>query len=75
MYTDGVTEAQDLAGAFFGLERLEPVAAGAALDGGPDIVCGRLRSAVEDFRGEAPPYDDVAVLALRPGRPDGAKKA
>jgi sigma-B regulation protein RsbU (phosphoserine phosphatase) len=64
LYTDGVTEAQDETGAFFGLERLEAVVKEAALEGKLNDAHNRILSAVKEFRGEAPPYDDVAILSL-----------
>jgi sigma-B regulation protein RsbU (phosphoserine phosphatase) len=64
LYTDGVTEAQDESGAFFGLERLETVVKEAAEEGKLDDAHNRILAAVKEFRGEAPPYDDVAILSL-----------
>jgi sigma-B regulation protein RsbU (phosphoserine phosphatase) len=61
LYTDGVTEAQDAHGGFFGLERLQEASASAPM--GPQAVARAVLSAVESFRGEAPPSDDVAILA------------
>jgi sigma-B regulation protein RsbU (phosphoserine phosphatase) len=65
LYTDGVTEAQNQDGDFFGLERLKAaVLAGARHD--PAAVNDAVLSAVKDFRGEAPPSDDVALLSCVP---------
>jgi serine phosphatase RsbU (regulator of sigma subunit)/anti-sigma regulatory factor (Ser/Thr protein kinase) len=74
VFSDGVTEAQDGSGAFFGKEGLR-----AALGGlrgsdtgpGPEAVLGAVRRAVLAFRGDAPQSDDMALLAFRP-RKDGA---
>jgi sigma-B regulation protein RsbU (phosphoserine phosphatase) len=67
LYTDGVTEAQDPAGNFFGLSRLEETASKLGSDG-PKVLTELALSSVKDFRGEAPPSDDVALLAFSAGR-------
>ena len=63
VYSDGITEAEDAAGGMFGEDRLR-----AALD-----ACGRhdaaglvaaVREAVRAFVGDAPPSDDITLLAL-----------
>jgi sigma-B regulation protein RsbU (phosphoserine phosphatase) len=64
LYTDGVTEAQNLAGEFFGVTRLEDVAAAPPFGVGPRAINDRVLKAVKNFRGEAPPYDDVALLTF-----------
>ncbi|MDR2366688.1 MAG: PP2C family protein-serine/threonine phosphatase [Deltaproteobacteria bacterium] len=64
LYTDGVTEAQDLNGDFFGQERLNRIALEAAPDG-PKALNERVLSQIYAFRGEAPPYDDVCLLSFR----------
>ncbi|MDR2302060.1 MAG: PP2C family protein-serine/threonine phosphatase [Deltaproteobacteria bacterium] len=64
LYTDGVTEAQDLGGFFFGQERLNKVALEAALEG-PKALNDKVISEIKSFRGEAAPYDDVCLLAFR----------
>jgi serine phosphatase RsbU (regulator of sigma subunit) len=63
-YTDGVTEAQDLAGQLF--ERDGAVAALAASAGRPltEVVDG-LIAAVRAFEAGGEPSDDLTVLALR----------
>jgi len=63
-YTDGVSEAQDTAGGFFGLERI--VATVLALRGtaAPALTTGLLE-AVRAFAGDAPQSDDVTILTLR----------
>lgn len=62
-YTDGVTEARSADRAFFTEERLlalltPPAATAAAL-------LDRIEEAVRAFAGEAPPSDDLTLLALR----------
>jgi sigma-B regulation protein RsbU (phosphoserine phosphatase) len=63
-YTDGVSEAQDTSGGFFGVERivaaLGPLRQGAA----PALTRGLL-AAVRAFAGEAPQSDDITILTLR----------
>jgi sigma-B regulation protein RsbU (phosphoserine phosphatase) len=60
-YTDGVTEAFNLADEAYGFERLQQ-----ALGGGLGAVgaCARLLADVQRFVGEAPPSDDTTVLAI-----------
>lgn len=63
LYTDGVTEARNLDGAFFGEDGLgESVARQAAM--GFEGLCDRVLSDVRDFAGRSL-NDDVALLALR----------
>src|SRR5262249_32049642 len=64
MYTDGVTEATDRAGAFFTDERLRAAVAGY---GGPraERLPGAVLGEVTAFAGGAPPADDIAVLVIR----------
>jgi adenylate cyclase len=64
--TDGVTEAQDPAGALYGSDRVEAVlprlCAGAAR--ARDVVAG-LRADVDAFAAGSEPADDLTILALR----------
>ena len=63
LYTDGVTEAIDVAEEEFGMERLQGVFTSA-----PGDCRGAVQSvfdAVEEFAGEAPQFDDITCLALR----------
>ncbi len=63
LYTDGVTEARDGDGRFYGDERLLEVVGG---------VCGRpaatiMQAIVDDvraFRGDADPFDDLTLLVV-----------
>lgn len=67
-YTDGVTDAVGPTGARFGEARL----LSAIADGGrstPDEIVATIVSAVSAFRGDSPPADDLALLAV--GRPRG----
>jgi sigma-B regulation protein RsbU (phosphoserine phosphatase) len=64
LYTDGVSEAQDGRGGFFGAERL--ASAVASLRGAPPaaLTAGVL-AAVRAFAGDAPQSDDITILTLR----------
>jgi serine phosphatase RsbU (regulator of sigma subunit) len=63
LYTDGITEARDGGGEFFGEPRLKKVlrrAAGKA----PEEVVAAVERALDEFRGDRPLDDDVAMLCL-----------
>ncbi|GAB6037903.1 hypothetical protein JCM15519_24620 [Fundidesulfovibrio butyratiphilus] len=63
VYTDGVNEAMDAQGGFYGNDRLLRVAAG--LGGrGARAVGEALMADVRVFAGEAPQADDITVLVL-----------
>jgi len=63
LYSDGVTEARDPAGEFFGEERLREVLGRA----GGDVasVVEEVLQAVEAFAAGGEPYDDITLLAVR----------
>jgi sigma-B regulation protein RsbU (phosphoserine phosphatase) len=68
MYTDGVSEARDKEGGFFGTDRL---LAAAARSGGGDaaaITAGLLQE-VKAFAADAPQSDDITILTLSLTRP------
>jgi sigma-B regulation protein RsbU (phosphoserine phosphatase) len=62
-YTDGVTEAQDVDGAYFAEARLEAVVAAHASAGAEPVVRA-VRAAVAEFVGPLEPHDDVTLLAV-----------
>jgi sigma-B regulation protein RsbU (phosphoserine phosphatase) len=64
LYTDGVSEAQDAGGGFFGLERLVAATAGLRHEAAPALTNGVL-AAVRAFAGGAPQSDDITILTLR----------
>ena len=64
LYTDGVTEAEDVAGREFGDERLRDLFAGGAADCAADWV-RRIEDAVREFSRGSPQFDDITCLALR----------
>ena len=61
LYTDGITDTRDEAGAFYGEARLRGVLAGLAGAGAEDVL-GAVVDDVRDFRGEAPLFDDLTIL-------------
>jgi serine phosphatase RsbU (regulator of sigma subunit) len=63
-YSDGVVEARDESGEFFGEERLRTVLAGAASHS-PPLISQKLLDAVDGFRGEAKAHDDLTFLLLK----------
>jgi phosphoserine phosphatase RsbU/P len=64
LYTDGVSEAQDAGGAFFGVERIVATAVSLRHVAAPALT-GGLLGAVRAFAGEAPQSDDITILTLR----------
>jgi hypothetical protein len=64
VYSDGVTEAINTAGEFFGDERLRGAIQAAAGQPASEIGARILRS-LESFVGDAPTHDDVSVIVLR----------
>jgi sigma-B regulation protein RsbU (phosphoserine phosphatase) len=64
LFTDGVTEAADPAGALFGEERLKACLAGGAGQAAGDTVDQVLR-AVRAFAAGAPQSDDITIVAVR----------
>jgi sigma-B regulation protein RsbU (phosphoserine phosphatase) len=69
LYTDGITEAaapreSDQAGAIFGTDRLDKLLLDCA-ECTTDQCIDRIRTAVADFCGGAPPADDQTLVAIR----------
>jgi sigma-B regulation protein RsbU (phosphoserine phosphatase) len=63
LYTDGITEAQDVEGRFFGSQRLLKIAR--ALHGRPALaVQDAILSEVNCFCGAAPRADDIALMTV-----------
>lgn len=64
LYTDGVTEAQNTASTLFGEDRLL-----ASLNGTQGMrvedICRRVKADVDAFVGEADPFDDITMVAIR----------
>ena len=63
MYTDGVTEAEDEEADFFGETRLQAVAQ-ANLGRSAEIIDSKVVTAVLDFVGDAPQFDDITLMIL-----------
>jgi sigma-B regulation protein RsbU (phosphoserine phosphatase) len=64
LFSDGVTEAHDPAGALFSEERLE-AALQASAGGSGRAVIEKVSEALKDFVGTAQPSDDITMLCLR----------
>jgi serine phosphatase RsbU (regulator of sigma subunit) len=71
--TDGVTEAQNRAGALYGSARVEAILPGFSRGRTrTPVVVDALRADVEAFAAGAEPADDLTILALRWRGPGGA---
>ncbi len=64
LYTDGVTEALNVAGEEFGVERLQAVVQTHAAGSADDIVAA-IEAAVDEFVGNEPPFDDFTLVVLK----------
>jgi sigma-B regulation protein RsbU (phosphoserine phosphatase) len=64
LYTDGVTDANDVRHALFGRERLLATLWEVRRSGAAEIR-DRLRAAIAGFVGETAPYDDVTFVLVR----------
>jgi len=64
LYTDGVVEAQDETGSFYGDERLAELLAGAG-DLEASAICDRIVESVNAFAGSEGPGDDLTVVVVR----------
>jgi sigma-B regulation protein RsbU (phosphoserine phosphatase) len=64
LYTDGVNEARDEAGRFFGEERLK-TAVLAAADCSAEEILGTIVTAVSDFAGPVNQADDLTILVAK----------
>lgn len=64
LFTDGITEAQNAAQELFGDDRLSACLEAVAGDDPAAVIDGVL-SAVQDFAGDAPQFDDITCLAVR----------
>jgi sigma-B regulation protein RsbU (phosphoserine phosphatase) len=63
-YTDGVTEADNLSGEFYGEQRLLDTM-NRNRGTGIEELCANVRQDVAAFAGEAPQADDITMLAIR----------
>ncbi len=63
-YTDGLTEAENTSGDFFGEDRLR-AAILEAHDQSIDDLCDHILQRVDRFVSDAPPFDDLTLVAVR----------
>lgn len=64
LYTDGVTEAQDSVGAFFGVERLM-AALSSSYPRAAQALCESVLQTVMRHQSQAPQFDDITLLAVQ----------
>ena len=64
VYSDGITEAMNAEGEFFGLERLRAVVV-ASSPAAASALGSAIVSTVDAFVGEAPRHDDLSLLVVR----------
>ena len=64
LYTDGVTEALDSAGAEFGLENVIRSVVSSAGDGAAGVLA-RLTEDLRSFVGQTPQHDDITLIVIR----------
>lgn len=64
LYTDGIPEAADVNGGFYGNDRLIEVINSREYESMEEL-CGFLKADVDSFVGEAPQFDDITMLAFR----------
>jgi len=65
MFTDGITEAQDLSGEAFGIDRLATALRGTSADQSSADMLRSVLDAFDAFRGERLIRDDVTVVLLK----------
>lgn len=63
IFSDGLTDAENAAGEFFGAERLRQAVEG--LQAGTDDLCSEVIAAVDRFAGGTSQSDDMTLLTLR----------
>ena len=63
LYTDGIPEAENLAGEFYGEQALVEVAKSSLGKSAGDLQSSILE-AVHRFAGDAPQHDDITLLVL-----------
>ncbi|MBQ3407021.1 MAG: serine/threonine-protein phosphatase, partial [Lachnospiraceae bacterium] len=63
VYTDGVPEAIDKNDEMFGVERMVE-ALNTNADGRPEEILRSIRSAVDDFVGDAEKFDDITMMCI-----------
>ena len=63
VYTDGVPEATNGSGEMFGVEHMT-AALNSCADGSPTDILRKVRSAVDDFVGDAEQFDDLTMMCM-----------
>ena len=63
LYTDGITETQNVEGTFFGMERLCRLFV-TYREMSPEATIDKLLADVRAFRGDAPLRDDISMVIL-----------
>ena len=64
VYTDGVPEATNASGDFYGLERMEQML-NTLSDCDPQHILEGIKADVDAFTGEANQFDDLTMLCLK----------
>lgn len=64
LYTDGVTDAQNPAGDYFGVERLQSLLS-AHQDASAEDLLQAIESTLADFTAGQDPFDDITLLIIR----------
>jgi len=64
LYTDGIVEAQNATGEFFGIDRICRILH-LRRDDTPDAIVSALFEKLDEFLGDAPPHDDITLVALK----------
>ncbi|MBQ8092518.1 MAG: PP2C family protein-serine/threonine phosphatase [Clostridia bacterium] len=64
VYTDGVPEATNSQNVLFGTDRMVEVL-NRNPDAGPEKQLGEMKTAIDEFVGEAPQFDDITMLCLK----------
>jgi serine phosphatase RsbU (regulator of sigma subunit) len=64
LYTDGIIDSRNASGEHFGIDRLREAIL-AEQHQPSQCLCDRLVDRIAAFRGEAPPYDDLTVVAVQ----------
>ena len=64
VYTDGVSEATDSSKTLFGTDRMLE-ALNKKPDASPERLLGNVHTAVNEFVGDAPQFDDLTMLAIK----------
>ena len=64
VYTDGVTEATDTDNVLYGTDRMLSALNGTE-DAIPEKLLQKVKADIDDFKGDAPQFDDITMLALK----------